>query len=335
MTTAGRLEQPPRRAARAQPARTQDLWPVDDLVSWRDAPMDTLRSWLAQQRITGTRAFRASSCDTYAAMFSRWLQHLEPRHLNVLEATAADATAFFGSLELEPISRRRYLQLLDRVYAHLARCGRSGENPLQCELSKERELERGAPPCLDADQQHGLIEHLGAIPGWKGTRDRALAALLLGAGLRANEGARLPLAHVAPDFQVKVCPDTVHRPHDTLVVPDGPWRRWYVEWLQVRQERAIPGEVAAPATLKGRAFDPSGVFRRVHSWLDGAGVESEQSGPNVLRATFARNALTCGRYTLEQVSEYLGHEDSRATARYLPDEMRGFELRSSASQIAL
>lgn len=257
--------------------------------------------------------------DTYAAMFSAWVDYLEQRRMHVVEAVAEDATGFFDSHALEPLSRRRYLQLLDRVYLHLHRCGRAGESPIQVELSKERELERSFPPALSVEQQEALTTHLRSLSGWKGDRDRAMGALMAGAGLRANELIRLTLADVDAAYAIDVRPRTVHRHHTSLISPDGDWRAWFDTWLQVRAHNRIPGTLVIPATAKGNAYDPSGLFRRVRGWLDGATIVAEQSGPNLLRSTFARNSLASGRYSVQEVCEFLGHQTTRATERHMSE----------------
>jgi integrase len=280
--------------------------------------MEAFRGWIAQQRILGVRAFRDTSVETYTAMFSTWLEWLKTCKLSVVGAAPGDATRFFEQKGLEPLSRRRYLQLLDRVYRHLRQCGRPGPSPIQEELSKERELERSLPPSLTDEQVGKLRSYLQAQTGWKGARDRALASLLVGAGLRANEVAQLLLPDVAPDYVVYVRPKTVHRAHNSLIVPDGPWRTWYDTWLVERAAKNIPGQVVIPTTPKGEGFDPSGLFRRINCWFTAAGIVAEQSGPNILRSTFGRLALTCGRYTPAEVQEFLGHQDERYTERHRP-----------------
>lgn len=286
--------------------------------------MRTLNSWLAQLRVAGVRTFRDTSTDTYTAMFSTWVSFLVGRQMSVLEAGPAEAHAFFELKSMEPVSRRRYLQLLDRVYAHLQRCGRSAVNPMHEELSKERELEREPPPALTADQQQALLDHLTSLQGWKGHRDRALAAMLLGAGLRANEAIGQLMSDVDGNFVVEVRPGPlrVHRQHRSLIVPDGPFRAWYATWVSERQRELIPGHLVAPATRKGLPFDPSGLFRRTKTWLTEAGITASQSGPNLLRSTFARNALVSGRYSLQEVQEFMGHEDSRTTEKHALGEQQ-------------
>lgn len=279
--------------------------------------MEAFRGWLAQQRVSGVRSLRGTSSETYTAMFSAWFAHLEALQVTVVQAGAPEARSFFEQKAMEPVSRRRYLQLLDRVYQHMRDCGRRGDSPMQQELLKERVLEREAPAALTPEQLASLNAHLQTLPGWKGSRDRALAALLLGAGLRANEVTWQKVSDLTDDFFVHIHPKSVHRPHTSLVLPDGPYRGWLTTWLAERRDLGIPGELIAPSTLNGKAFEASGQFRRTKAWLEAANIAAEQQGPNLLRGTFARSALSCGRYTLEQVQEFLGHEDSRSTERLL------------------
>lgn len=300
----------------ARPARNADFWPASHLESWRRAPMECFTDWLSQWRILGVRQFRDSSRETYTAIFSWWITHLSTKGLDLLEATSADAASFFACAKLEPVSRRRYLQLLDRVYRHLRSIGWEGANPLREELAQERELDIALPPGLDETQLQRLVAELAESPGWRGARDRALAALLVGAGLRTHEILHLPCSAVSPSFELPLHPTGVHRAHTTLVLPDGPWRNWVLAWQLERARLALPGSLMCPASRKGTPFSSSGLFRRVSAWLEGF-ENLAQTGPNLLRNTFARQALTCGRYTPEQVQEFLGHEELRATSRHL------------------
>ncbi|MBK3780317.1 tyrosine-type recombinase/integrase [Paraburkholderia aspalathi] len=236
--------------------------------------------------------------------------------MTLLEATSQDASAFFSGLAFEPVSRRRYLQLLDKVYRQLQESGWEHANPLRLELLKERMLEVPLPAGLDEEAEAQLVRVLKDIEGWKGARDRAMAALLLGAGLRTNELVSLERSALGEAYRVRVEPMGVHRSHTTLVMPEGPWRGWLRDWGIERIRREIPGKLLCPATLKGTAYSPSGLFRRVAGWFEDAAVKAERQGAGILRNTFARNALNCGRYTPEEVQEFLGHEELRATTRH-------------------
>lgn len=301
----------------AKPAQNIEFWPAKSLGAWCGDPERSFLVWLADQRVVGDRQFRESSRETYSAMFSWWVASLTAKGLSLLEATGQDATEFFGASEFEPVSRRRYLQLLDRVYRYLIEIGWKGKNPLVVELRKERELDIALPPGLDERGLTRLIGVLQAIPGWKGGRDRCAAALLIGAGLRVSEFINLRESDISDNFTIKVQPQSVHREHTTLILPDGPWRAWLQAWMGQRQELSIPGDVLCPGTLKGVPYSPSGLFRRVNAWLEPLGDELPQSGPNLLRNTFARQALMCGRYAAPEVQEFMGHAELRATSRHL------------------
>lgn len=307
------------RAAVAVPSPNADFWPAKSLSSWVTAPEKTFEAWLAEQRILGGGQFRESSQETYTAIFCLWLKALSATSRTLLEACTADASAFFAERSLEPVSRRRYLQLLDRVYQYLKMIGWEGQNPLSTELRKERDLDIAPPMGLPVHEKDALIEYLATQSGWKASRDRALAALLLGAGLRSNEAANLTTDDLYrhPQWQVRVVPSGVHREHQTVVLPDGPWRGWLDTWLEEKIKLCVPGSIVCPATLKGTPYSPSGLFRRIEKWCGAAGVTAPQRGANLLRNTFAKQALTCGLYSLEQVQKFLGHEEPRATLRHL------------------
>lgn len=304
------------RAELALPSKNQDFWPGQSLASWELEPKDAFANWMAQLRVLESHQFRESSRETYTSMFNVWLSSLAARGVSLLEATPMDAQAFFGAAKLEPVSRRRYLQLLDRVYAHLRIIGWHEENPVMPLLRSEPELAVELPPGLPDDLLQKLIADLASKGGWKGDRDRTIAALLIGAGLRVNELIHLPVLGVTDNFTIHVNPRGVHREHTTLILPEGPWREWYLAWGPLRRQWDVPGDYLCPVSLDGEAFSPSGLFRRVRSWLKPISQELPQFGPNILRNTFARIALSCGRYKISQVQEFLGHEEVRATVRH-------------------
>ncbi|WP_429565908.1 site-specific integrase [Paraburkholderia sp. JPY419] len=158
-----------------------------------------------------------------------------------------------------------------------------------------------------------------------------MAALLLGAGLRANELIQLPVSCFDERrYVVRVVPEGPHRAHTTRVLPDGPWREWLDQWLMERVSLSIPGPLLCPATRKGNALCPSALYRRVSGWLKDANVEAQRGGAGVLRNTFVRSALTCGRYSLAEVQEFLGHEFVRSTARSAPSTAKNLVAEAKA-----
>lgn len=325
------------RAEKATPSYTLELWPADSVKQWAIDPVFCFRDWLAQQRIAGRRTFRRSSTETYLSIFVAWHKHLQERHLAITEARACDAHSFFEEQHLEPVSRRRYLQLLDKVYRHLQDVGWHGPNPLAMEFAKERLLPAQLPLGLDDAQLYRLTQFLGSQPGWKGMRDRALAALTVGAGLRTNELIVLEHTQLYSDYRIEVIPNSIHRAHTTIVLPDWlppiagaisvSWRTWLHSWLNINDKDSTSKWVV-PSTSSGKRYSASGVYRRIFGWFEQAQIEVPQAGANVLRNTFARLAIESDRYSLAQIQQYLGHEQLRATERHLAQVTNRAQRRS-------
>lgn len=320
---------------------SEDLWPRVSLAQWQAAPDRAFEDWLANLVVAtgrGTAQLRDSSVEVYRAMFNTWLAHLRQLRCGFLEASASEAQHFFAMRDFDSHTRRRYLQLFDRVYRSLAKAGWAGYSPFRQELSREQPLDERALNVLSEHEQQllwdclankHLYAHLrgGATANlWRLERDRAMLAALLGAGLRSNELRDLRWAHVNPDpaasgdYSIRVVPAGVHRNHTTLVLP-GPARLAWESWVAARGSRGIPGEHVFAATKAGKPMSSATVLHCVIRWIEAAGLDmgSRPKGPGILRSTFARNALQ--RVDFVQVVEFLGHEDVRSTARYASAQM--------------
>lgn len=289
------------------------LFPGLSLPEWQLHPRQAFEAWLAGEVVVLARQFRDNSIATYRTFFAAWITFLESRHTGFLEATHVDAADFFATHPLDLVSRRRYLQLIDRVYRSLRTLGWTGDNPMARELRKERKLETKEPESLSDPEVDRLWAALDLVPEWKGVRDRALLGLLVGAGLRSNEVAGLPRSAVLADFRVRIEPQGVHRLHFSLILP-GPARAAWLDWDARRVSLGVPGDRAFPSTKSGKLYTDSGLFRRIDTWLSLAGIAREERGANLLRNTFARRALAL--HPPEAVKEFLGHEEIRATLRH-------------------
>lgn len=314
----------------SQPSLNLDLWPPDSLVSWRDAPKETFARWLGQHKILGVRELRDSTRDTYLSIFSTWVHFLAERNMGLLEAVERDVALFFELPELNlaasharqdglhPGSHRRYLMLLDKVYRYLMLIGWAGPNPFQAEYKQAPAVLPDLPPGLSPQEVERLVQVLQALPGTKGRRDRALMSVMLGAGLRTNEVISLRLSDISGNYQVHVHSGTVHKPRQTVVLPDGPWRAWWAEWQNSHPATAHSDNLAffAVANRVDRPLTASGLFRRVSNLLAEADIKGGQSGPNLLRNTFAQMALLSGRYDLNTLRGFMGYSEGKALARH-------------------
>jgi integrase len=151
----------------------------------------------------------------------------------------------------------------------------------------------------------------------KGIRDRAILAVMIGAGLRRSEVAALDFAHVQQREGRWVIVDLVGKGNRVRTVPIPSWAKAAIdEW-----------RTAAASQDAGR------VFRSIHKggWLSGDSmtpqavrdVVKEHAGrlglgvaAHDLRRTFAKLAHKGGA-GLEQIQLSLGHASIKTTERYL------------------
>ncbi len=166
------------------------------------------------------------------------------------------------------------------------------------------------------------------------SRDRALLAVMLGAGLRVAEVAHLRIADISSDMdgasalfvhQGKGRKDRVVPIQDDVV---GLLREYLVETkrflssdgpLFLANDRGAGGR-SAPG-LSTRA-----ISRTVRSLAAKAGVSAKKVTPHALRHSFAMRCLRAGM-SVVAVSKLLGHSSIATTQRYVDhlaiDELRG------------
>jgi integrase len=162
-------------------------------------------------------------------------------------------------------------------------------------------------------------EELLALPAQatlRGKRDRALLALLLGAGLRRTEAAALTFEHIQERDGRWVVANLVGKGQRVRTVPIPAWTKAALEdW---RQAAGFEGGPVFRPVNKGGRPDPrrlsaQAVFNIVTGYAAKLGV---QLAPHDLRRTFAKLAHR-GLAPLEQIQLSLGHASVQTTERYL------------------
>lgn len=132
-------------------------------------------------------------------MFGKFLRWLAPQDKTLLALAADDLLAFLeqahpdGRKVLNSVIRAQYLGLLERVYAHLA----IEPNPARhaCFALYRSALGKNQDKAILTAAQEAAF--MAALPGdhdeeegtgnWKRWRDRAMQAMMLGAGLKVAE----------------------------------------------------------------------------------------------------------------------------------------------------
>jgi site-specific recombinase XerD len=180
-----------------------------------------------------------------------------------------------------------------------------------------------------------LSEHEVAAIGEvaRSTRDRALLAVMLGAGLRAGEVVALDVSDVHEDqdgeitLYVRLGKGRKDRSVPVLAPVAALLRRYLAE-----TGRRLGGD--GPLFLSGdRAGKGSGrlsargVGYLVAGLASAAGIDAKRVSPHALRHTYALRALRSGSNVVA-VGKLLGHASIQTTQRYL-DHLETAELRRS------
>lgn len=150
----------------------------------------------------------------------------------------------------------------------------------------------------------------------KGLRDRALLAVMLGAGLRRSEVAALSFEHIQQRDGRWVIVDLVGKGNRVRSVPMPSWTKAALDaWTEAatittgRMFRSIH----KGGYVDGESMTPQAVHDAVKTNLAGMGVNA---APHDLRRTFAKLARKGGS-SLEQIQLSLGHASIITTERYL------------------
>jgi integrase/recombinase XerD len=245
--------------------------------------------------------------------FCRWLE--DAGHDGSPDAVSPDQLAAYvasmraAGLAATTIARR--IAALRSFFRHQVLLGMRGDNPAaELELPRRR---RTLPRTLSPGEMERLIE---AAPGTtpRSLRDRALAELLYGAGLRVSEAVGLDKAGVDLDQRLVRC---IGKGSKERVVPVG---REAVDALRRYLSRGRPyldrrHRPELFLNAQGGALTRAGAFLILRKLADAAGLEPGRVHPHLLRHSFATHLLEGGA-DLRSVQEMLGHADLATTELY-------------------
>lgn len=261
------------------------------LEDWLQQPEQAFDHWLA------TQGFRASTAIVYGTMWRKWLRWTGERGLTLRRWQAHHIGAFLDEAGLEKRHRYRYARLIERVFHHLQHIQAASHNPASRAV-KERLAEGDNDPTafLAPAEIERLIAVLhvpdvcqAAYPAratdWKASRDAALVAVFLGAGLKVGEARALTLDALGPDCsRIAVPHGRQGQVRQAVVLSFG--AEVLRQWVTLRAAAGTQGSWLFPANVSGRAMHAASIYRRIEHWLDRAGILStrrERASPQTLR----------------------------------------------------
>jgi integrase/recombinase XerD len=237
-----------------------------------------------------------------------WLGHPLGR------ATADELERYLAELRargLAPATIARRAAALRSFFRHQTLLGARGDNPAaELDLPRRR---RRLPRTLSPAEAERLVEAAaGTQP--RDLRDRALAELLYGAGLRVSEAVLLERGGVDLEGRLVRC---LGKGGKERVVPIGrqaseALRRYLARGRPFLDRRHRP-ELFLNA--KGGPLTRAGAFLILRRLAARAGLEPERIHPHLLRHSFATHLLEGGA-DLRSVQEMLGHADLATTELY-------------------
>ncbi|HEV7887501.1 MAG TPA: tyrosine-type recombinase/integrase [Acidimicrobiales bacterium] len=258
----------------------------------------------------------------------------ELARLSLADLTADNVKRALASLAREayaPASRSRMLAALRGFCGWLAQEGHLSADPT-ARLENPRPAERMPVAFLSSELEAIVVAVSEPDPKARPPRprrDRAIVAVLAGAGLRASECAGLRVADVVREAEpylrvigkgnkerrVPVAPEVVEAVDDYLDPADGE-----------RGEHA-PTDPLFVARA-GRPYTRESLNYHVYRWLARAGVRKpEGEAAHAFRHTYAKGLVARG-VPISSVQKLLGHASLNTTEVYL--RMTGAELHEAS-----
>jgi integrase/recombinase XerD len=282
--------------------------PADSVASMTDRTPDPDVDGFLALLSAGRSPRTVSAYRRDLASFADWLDRpLAGAKLDELERYVAE----LRGQGLAPATIARRVAAIRSFFRHLMLLGRVQENPAAAlELPRRR---RQLPRTLSAGEAERLLE---AASGTKprALRDRALAELLYGAGLRVSEAVGLQRGGV--DLEQRLV-RPIGKGDRERVVPIGreaaeALRRYLARGRPHLDRRHRP-ELFLNA--QGGALTRAGAFLILRRLAEKAGLEPDRVHPHLLRHSFATHLLEGGA-DLRSVQEMLGHADLSTTELY-------------------
>ena len=256
----------------------------------------------------------------YKRDLNRFISFLNHRKINEWEKITPEILSdFLAKAQLEGLSPSSQIRLLSSLRGLLkwmiAEKKIKGKDPTTTigKVSKWKTL----PMTLQPEEVLALLK-APSKSSWIGIRDRALLALLYGAGLRASECVSLKIGDIHFEIGDKERPGIMRitgKGNKERLVPLGGIARKRIEdWAETRIQKFKQPPAYFLLSKSGLKLDRQHVFKSVKKYALKANLSTDIS-PHTLRHSCATHLLIGGG-DLRSVQEFLGHADLRTTEHY-------------------
>jgi site-specific recombinase XerD len=292
---------------------------VDDLFSrskrdWLADPRAAFDAWLAHQ------GFKSSSAQTYRAQWGNFLDWLAERRIELDKTNKRTVGRFVATLSIRRPQRQRYLRIIERVFDEMRQSEAAATNPARPVAQRGDAAWRKAPDneptgfllpaeraTLIAQLFSPMTPLLSATAQSKESRDRALVAVFLGAGVKVSEAKSLTVSCVnGSDERILIEAANPHLSRRSRLMPFA--RVVLQRWIEVRRTAGIAGELLFPGAPDGRPMHKATMLRAVDAQIDAAGIgqaRKARASPQTLRNSFAAELFESGAPP-ERIAEWMG-----------------------------
>lgn len=310
-----------------------DQTPLTPFARLADIPEEDL--WLQNQRSAHTRRAYQEDVQHFMRLFAI------ASRAELRETSRAAVIAWVRKMEQDAEKPRticRRLSALSSLFKHLMERQQVTDNPTDGVKRPAVGGETGVTAAFDEVQARRLLDAPSAET-LLGLRDRAILSVLLQAGPRRAEVAKMKVKdfHTNKGYlslryirkggkphSVTLHPQTAQRIQEYLAKAGHGDDREGPLFRPVRSNWKKPGEDTR------RFLDPDGIDRIVRKYVKDALGHARGFSAHSCRATFATTALE-NKCPLEDVQKTLGHVDSRTTKLY---DKRGDNPERSATFFA-
>ena len=269
-------------------------------------------SWISIQKGRGEATRRAYKTDL--AQLENWLEERDlslgqPQNISLRDLQGYVAHLFDAGLAKSSMARK--LAAIRCFFQYLLKYGHITANITE-KLHNPRQ-ERLCPALLNVDEAFAVLDTgQQNDPPWMAARDRALAELLYGSGLRISEALNLDLDD--PNLDSGIVRVMGKGSRERIAPLSGTCVDALCVWKSARGQVAPAGENALFVGTRGGRLNRREACRIIKKLCESAGVENVIS-PHGLRHSFASHLLQAGA-DLRSVQELLGHKRISTTQRY-------------------
>lgn len=294
------------------------------------APM-TWEYWISlyTQTHCTARGLRTSTIAAYKKTLEQFREYIRVRQADIEPGlvTARHVLEYVNHLRQDrnngDSAVGRQVTILKNFYRAIVAMGHlePAANPL-AHFPKLKAKPRKLPTVLSSEE----VQQLLASPPKDivlGLRDRAILAVLYGAGIRASECATLTEENV--DLVANTIRVTGKGGHERTIPLNPKVTKSLKAYRQVRGE--VKGSDAFFRTRSGKAMSRGAIYERVRTHARRARIGKRVS-PHTLRHTFATHLVRAGE-KLVTIRDLLGHRLITSTQVYL--HVTAEDLRSAAA----